>query len=246
MPVVLHSFSFTLFDVRFTSYPFYSYSFKADATFLRWNLNLTITAPSRILLNYISLNIVVGILWYFKSQYYYALKVCVSFTTTMFSRVDMIFFIFLFQVGVILARRNRNQLLLLTAQFRALYGNMWTNTSVSKGHTYCILALHKCLCTSRSVVLKFSRLSNVSQPSADPNSFETVINLVSKIISGRYNCTGFRFTTLNRKALYQGLMLCKSFLDERNFSVFQPQRLPLDNSTIQPFVEHYVQEYLGE
>ena len=159
MPVVLHSFSFTLFDVRFTSYPFYSYSFKADATFLRWNLNLTITAPSRILLNYISLNIVVGILWYFKSQYYCALKVCVSFTTTMFSRVDMIFFIFLFQVGVILARRNRNQLLLLTAQFRALYGNMWTNTSVSKGHTYCILALHKCLCTSRSVVLKFSRLS---------------------------------------------------------------------------------------
>ena len=246
MPVVLHSFSFTLFDVRFTSYPFYSYSFKADATFLRWNLNLTITAPSRILLNYISLNIVVGILWYFKSQYYCALKVCVSFTTTMFSRVDMIFFIFLFQVGVILARRNRNQLLLLTAQFRALYGNMWTNTSVSKGHTYCILALHKCLCTSRSVVLKFSRLSNVSQPSADPNSFETVINLVSKIISGRYNCTGFRFTTLNRKALYQGLMLCTSFLDERNFSVFQPQRLPLDNSTIQPFVEHYVQEYLGE
>ena len=246
MPVVLHSFSFTLFDVRFTSYPFYSYSFKADATFLRWNLNLTITAPSRILLNYISLNIVVGILWYFKSQYYCALKVCVSFTTTMFSRVDMIFFIFLFQVGVILARRNRNQLLLLTAQFRALYGSMWTNTSVSKGHTYCILALHKCLCTSRSVVLKFSRLSNVSQPSADPNSFETVINLVSKIISGRYNCTGFRFTTLNRKALYQGLMLCTSFLDERNFSVFQPQRLPLDNSTIQPFVEHYVQEYLGE
>ena len=246
MPVVLHSFSFTLFDVRFTSYPFYSYSFKADATFLRWNLNLTITAPSRILLNYISLNIVVGILWYFKSQYYCALKVCVSFTTTMFSRVDMIFFIFLFQVGVILARRNRNQLLLLTAQFRALYGNMWTNTSVSKGHTYCILALHKCLCTSRSVVLKFSRLSNVSQPSADPNSFETVINLVSKIISGRYNCAGFRFTTLNRKALYQGLMLCTSFLDERNFSVFQPQRLPLDNSTIQPFVEHYVQEYLGE
>lgn len=34
----------------------------------------------------------VGILWYFKSQHYYALKVCVSFTTTMFSRVDMIFF----------------------------------------------------------------------------------------------------------------------------------------------------------
>ena len=156
------------------------------------------------------------------------------------------FFLFLFQVGVILTRRNRNQLLLLTAQFRALYGNMWTNTSVSKGHTYFILTLHKCLCTSRSVVFKFSRLSNVSQPSTDPNSFETVINLVLKIMSGRYNCIGFRFTTLNRKALYQGLMLCTSFLDERNFSAFQPQRLPLDNSTIKPFVEHYVQEYLGE
>ena len=233
MPVVLHSFSFTLFDVHLTSYPFYSYSFKADVTFLRWNLNLTITAPSRILLNYILLNIVVGILWYFKSQHYYALKIWYDF-------------FFLFQVGVILTRRNRNQLLLLTAQFRALYGNMWTNTSVSKGHTYFILALRKCLCTSRSVVFKFSRLSSVSQPSTDPNSFETVINLVSKIISGRYNCTGFRFTTLNRKALYQGLMLCTSFLDERNFSAFQPQRLPLDNSTIQPFVEHYVQEYLGE
>ena len=95
-------------------------------------------------------------------------------------------------------------------------------------------------------MFKFSRLSSVSQPSTDPNSYETVINLVSKIMSGHYNCIGFRFTTLNRKALYQGLMLCASFLDERNFSAFQPQRLPLDNSTIQPFVEHYVQEYLGE
>ena len=95
-------------------------------------------------------------------------------------------------------------------------------------------------------MFKFSRLSNVSQPSTDPNSFETVINLVLKIMSGRYNCIGFRFTTLNRKALYQGLMLCTFLLDERNFSAFKPQLLPLDNSTIQPFVEHYVQEYLGE
>ena len=95
-------------------------------------------------------------------------------------------------------------------------------------------------------MFKFSRLSSVSQPSTDPNSYETVINLVSKIMSGHYNCIGFRFATLNRKALYQGLMLCTSFLDERNFSAFQPQRLPLDNSTIKPFVEHYVQEYLGE